>query len=635
MPASCLVRSTSCVFRSFLMVCVVPLVAWGGELQPTPAGLPRNQALYVTMRDSVKIAIDVWLPPALGQGERIPAIVKMTPNWRAIGLAKQTGAIKLLSYTGVVPTDDFNLEEATIMGAAGYAIIYADARGTGASYGTRTQPFSVDEINDFGEVVDWVAKQSWSNGKVGALGVQYDGTAAELVTGLNRPALRDAAPLYSDFDPWVDNIAPGGVLNDWFLRFWRDGARMLDTNDLVAVAKYRNKDYDILKRVITGVKRVDEDPEGVQLAAAIQQRSANVDIYEAGRKLEFRDDAFATTGIAFDKFSPSGLRKALEAANIPMYVSTGWLDAGTARGALARFATFKNPQVVVLGPWSHGGKADVDPFKPVDAAIQPAKDVQLAEYLKFFDAYLKGEAGSGSAHEVRYFTIGEGKWKKSSVWPLPNAEMKRWYFAPDNALAPSAPAEADAAATNTIDFAATSGNANRWRTQADGEDVVYADRAVQDAKLLVYTSAPLEADTEITGHPVVTLFVESTSPDGAFYAYLESVAPDGTVTYLTEGMLRAIHRKVSTDTPPYTVFGPYHTFKRADAMPLVPGETAEVAFDLFPTSALVKKGSRIRVAIAGHDTSVFARYPADGAPTIAVARNAQHASSIDLPIVVR
>jgi hypothetical protein len=71
----------------------------------------------------------------------------------------------------VVPTDDFNLEEATAVGAAGYAILYADARGTGASYGTRTQPFSVDEINDFGEVVDWVAKQPWSNGKVGALGV--------------------------------------------------------------------------------------------------------------------------------------------------------------------------------------------------------------------------------------------------------------------------------------------------------------------------------------------------------------------------------------------------------------------------------------------------------------------------------
>lgn len=620
----------------FAAACIVlSALAWSETLAPTPAGLPRNQALYVTMRDGVKIAIDVWLPATLEKDKRVPAIVKQTPNWRAIGLVKQTGAMKLLSYTGVVPTDDFNLEEANAVGAAGYAIVYADARGTGASFGTKPHPFSADEIADFGEIVDWVAKQPWSNAKVGALGVQYDGTAAELVTGLKRPALKAAAPLYSDFDPWVDNIAPGGVLNDWFLRFWRDGARMLDTNDLVAVAKYRNKDYDMLKRVISGVKRVDEDPEGVQLAAAIQKRSANVDIYEAARRIEFRDDPFGTTGIAFDAFSPCGLRSAIEGANVPMYVSASWLDAGTARGALSRFATFTNPQVVAIGPWSHGGKADVDPFKPANAAIQPAKEQRLAEYLRFFDAYLKEDAGAGAPREVRYYTMGEGVWKSSTVWPLPSTEMRRWYFAPEGGLAPAEPVEPEAADSYTVDFSATTGNANRWRTQADGEDVVYAGRAAQGAKLLVYTSAPLETDTEITGHPVVTLYVASTATDGAFFVYLESVAPDGSVTYLTEGMLRAIHRKVSTEPPPHAVFGPYHSFKRADAMPLIPGEVAELAFDLFPTSVLLKKGSRIRVAVAGHDASVFSRYPKEDIPVLTVHRSAPYASRIDIPSIPR
>jgi hypothetical protein len=72
---------------------------------------------------------------------------------------------------------------------------------------------------------------------------------------------------------------------------------------------------------------------------------------------------------------------------------------------------------------------------------------------------------------------------------------------------------------------------------------------------------------------------------------------------------------------------------KKDAATLVPGEVAELKFGLLPTSVLIRKGHRIRVAVAGHDKSVFARIPAEGAPTISVARNKQHASFIDLPVV--
>jgi hypothetical protein len=143
----------------------------------------------------------------------------------------------------------------------------------------------------------------------------------------------------------------------------------------------------------------------------------------------------------------------------------------------------------------------------------------------------------------------------------------------------------------------------------------------------------LTSDTEITGYPVINLYVTSTRTDGAFFVYLEEVDEAGKVTYLTEGQLRVIHRNVSKDTPPYTTLVPYHTFKKKDAMPLVPDEIAELKFGLLPTSVLIRKGHRIRVAIAGHDKSVFARIPAEGTPVISVARNRQHASFIDLPVV--
>jgi predicted acyl esterase len=95
----------------------------------------------------------------------------------------------------------------------------------------------------------------------------------------------------------------------------------------------------------------------------------------------------------------------------------------------------------------------------------------------------------------------------------------------------------------------------------------------------------------------------------------------------------ALHRKVSAATPPYKMSVPYHSFKQVDAAPLVPGEVTELTFGLLPTSVLIRQGHRIRIAIAGHDKDNFARIPASGTPTITLARNALHASFIDLPVI--
>ena len=122
-----------------------------------------------------------------------------------------------------------------------------------------------------------------------------------------------------------------------------------------------------------------------------------------------------------------------------------------------------------------------------------------------------------------------------------------------------------------------------------GEDVIYGDRANDDEKLLTYTSPSLESDLEVTGYPLVSLHVGSTHEDGAIYAYLEDVHPDGRITYVTEGELRALTRTVSSEEPPYRVFGPYHTFKTADGAPIVPGEVAEFKIGLQLTSVLFKK----------------------------------------------
>ena len=146
------------------------------------------------------------------------------------------------------------------------------------------------------------------------------------------------------------------------------------------------------------------------------------------------------------------------------------------------------------------------------------------------------------------------------------------------------PTNREGADRYTVDFEATTGTTNRWATNNTGEDVRYPSRRTADRRLLTYTSLPLPDDIEITGQPRVALNVGSTHSDGAFFVYLEDVAPDGTVRYLTEAELRALHRKVSNEDPPYRVVGPYHSFKQKDALPLVPGQIAEIGFELMPVS---------------------------------------------------
>jgi putative CocE/NonD family hydrolase len=184
-----------------------------------------------------------------------------------------------------------------------------------------------------------------------------------------------------------------------------------------------------------------------------------------------------------------------------------------------------------------------------------------------------------------------------------------------------------------VDFEASTGPFNRWwEMGAVGmKTVMYGDRRRADERLLTYSSEPIEDDLEITGHPIVTLYLTATGPDAAIHAYLEEVDPSGRVTYLTEGQLRASCRLLSDAAPPYTLTVPYHTFRREDARPMIPGEVAELTFGLLPTSVLVRKGHRIRVAIAGHDKGTFVRIPREGDLVLGVQRSASYPSSILLP----
>ena len=163
--------------------------------------------------------------------------------------------------------------------------------------------------------------------------------------------------------------------------------------------------------------------------------------------------------------------------------------------------------------------------------------------------------------------------------------------------------------------------------------VLFPDRQQEDKKLLVYDSPALEENLEITGHPLITLYLRSNRLDGHFFVYLEAVDIDGRVRLLTEGQLRALHRKVSDEIHPYGMFGPFHSMKMKDAEDMIPGEVTEISLDLLPISVLLRKGQRIRVALACADMDTFAPLECTEGAEITVERNKIYASHIDLPVV--
>jgi putative CocE/NonD family hydrolase len=248
--------------------------------------------------------------------------------------------------------------------------------------------------------------------------------------------------------------------------------------------------------------------------------------------------------------------------------------------------------------------------------------------LAFIDANVGKGGAPVTGKELHYFTYGAEEWRTTSVWPIPGTEHVDLYFSADNVLSSTAPTGELGDDVYSVDFTATTGGQTRW-----GGGVNYPDRRQEDLKLLTYTTEPLAEDTEITGYPVVTLHVSSTHTDGGFFVYLEDVDPTGRVTYLTEGELRGIHRRVPAENPLVELGIPYHSFKEADASPLIPGEIAELSFGLLPISVLVRAGHRIRVAIAGHDAGWFARVPEEGVPEVTVMRNQTYPSKISLPVV--
>jgi putative CocE/NonD family hydrolase len=576
------------------------------------------------MRDGVKIAVDLCLPDQVQPGARLPAILHQTRYWRAIDFR---WPVRL--FVGSNMYDLLKIRPAFL--DYGYAWISLDVRGAGASFGYQTGPYPSESVEDVREIADWIVAQPWSNGKIGVYGISYDGLTAFSALRAGHPAIAACAPTYTVFDLFPDIAGIGGVPFSWFHRTWGMATKTLDAN------RFAFLNGMLSRLLVRGVRPVDADRDRALLGQAIHEHERNWDVYETSFRMSHRDDSLPyDPDWSFDSFSPHVYLEEIEASGAPIFAYSGWLDAGFQQAAIRTFLNLKNPgNRLTLGPWDHAGRHNISP------TVRKVSDYRqhILELLHFFGESLEGEPVAGVLPDrkpVRYWTLVEDRWKESDSWPPPHTQTRTYYLAPDGGLSPERSSSPGACDAYRVDYSAGTGAASRWDCLIGGlrSPAVYPDRAEQDKKLLTYTSASLAEEMEVTGHPVVRLYVTSTARDGNFFAYLEDVDELGGVTYVTEGMLRAIHRKLSSDAAPYLDTVPYRSFRRADATPMEPGQVTELVFDLLPTSYLFRAGHRLRLALAGADKDHFFIAPGEP-PVLGFHRDAKHPSHIDLPVMAR
>ena len=575
----------------------------------------RLYSQYVQVDDGTRVAVTTWRPDAEGDSQRRPAAFLFHRYWRATASESTDAAGQRL----------YPLAKA--LSRRGFVLVSCDARGSGASFGTRHSEPPPQEAADICTLIDWVSRQSWCDGRVASFGTSY--TAGSALLGLrgSSDALRGVVCRAPDLDDYRGGACPGGIVNTFIYQGYGEHLAALD----------RNESPDSAGGAGPGVRRVDDDVDGTMLAAALAEHASNVRVQAPQDLLVCADDP--AEGESRRTVEQIGILFQLQGrirTDVPIICRVGWHDAGTTRGALMMFRALANPIHLLIGPWSHTGAYHADPLAPGNGTTATAvPDGQEYESIaESLESLVDGARDLAAVRQVSYCTLGENRWKETTVWPPAGSVMRRLYLGPGGSLTYDAPTTSIDCDRYRVDPESGTGADNRWHTQMTGP-VLFPDRRDADRRLLTYDSEPLAAPLEITGHPVVRLQLSADRRDAQVFVYLEAVTPDGTVRLLTEGQLRACHRHISLEKPRFQPFGPYHSFYRHDLKALEPGRVTSFHFELFPVSVQLPMGWRLRVAIAGADKDVFAAIPGCEAPELTIMRSATAASWIDLPIVVR
>jgi putative CocE/NonD family hydrolase len=560
----------------------------------------RRMSQYVEVRDGTKLAVDIYRPAVNGVVVTDPLPLIWTHDRYHRANVSSDGTVE-----GIVESRP----ELQPLLQHGYIVAAVDVRGGGASFGMRRGPFTPEESQDAYDITEWFATQPWCDGNIGMYGLSYLGITQYMTASAQPPHLKAIFPMMAMFDLY-SFVYPGGLLQNNFVLKWATGNTVLDK--------------------IRPAAPVDADTDGAMLNAAMKEHAANWNIYDLALKNPYRDSHDTPDGTAiYTDFGPSGYLDAINASGVAIYTLGGWYDMYT-RDALLWFDNLTVPHRLVMTPWSHNGTGGFG---------------LINEHLRWFDYWLKGiDNGVMDEPPIYYNVMGarpETAWRTADQWPLPNQQLTPFYLqagpsgsvdsANDGLLSPDLPPTGSGQDDYVVDYTTTTGLTTRW-TDGYGGGFGYPDMISNDEKALTYTTAPLEANTEITGDPVAHLWVSASAADADFVVYLEEIDADGHSTYITEGVLKASYR--ATAAAPWDMIDmPFHRGLESDVAPLVPGDVVELVFDLIPTSNIFDAGHRIRFTITGADADTYLTQPVDPPPTVSIYRDAEHASYLLLPVI--
>ena len=596
----------------------------------TPAGFPVNQDRYIRLENGESVWISVWLPENLKTGEKIPALVETS----RYGQQLEAGWL-YRAFQTLLGKPDINKRQIQWILDRGYTSVWIQSPGSCQSTGIRRTEYPPEEIETMRKVGDWVVVQPWSNGRFGAFGTSYSATTSDMMCATGSKGAKAVYAKAPDFDVYTQLIKPGGVGSNSFIQTWGSTVKAMDEDNFIGVLEADGaQSLSLLKRLfIRGmVKGLQRPTDSLVFEQALRDHRKSPSVTELAKAMVYKTPLKASNALpSLGAISLYNYKKAIEQSDTFMYTRVGWFDAGVAEGALEKYLTMNRPQRLVIQPSGHVFSEIADPFKGTRDKTPKELKADREEFFQYFDSYLKGPIPE-SKKEITYYTYGLNQWRKTKVWPPENIRNHTLYFSENNSLAGRSSKSSDDNDAYKVDFTTTTGAANRWMTQM-GRSVRYENRSGEDKKLLSYTSSPMKKDVELTGSPTLVLYLSSSCTDGAFHAYLEDVAPDGRVSYLTEGMLRGIFRKaMDPSSAPFVPLGVYHTYSEADAEPMAPGKIERLEITLFPISTLFKAGHRIRISLAGHDASLGTRYPGKGTPVWHVQYNSTYPSHVILPL---
>lgn len=645
----------------------------------------------VEMSDGVKLAVDVYLPDKGPKRDTFPAVMELTPYSRsfinpAFKPLEKTHGRNLMGGKGAEIPMPFSFSKLLI--EHGYALIIADIRGSGASFGSRLD--LAPRIGEDGaELVEWIAKQPWSDGNVGMKGGSYMAISSILTASHRPPALKAIFIMVYPFG--YQDIYVGGVFNQGFITSYAELLRAMNLNENKKAGQFP---------VMACAPAVDEDGDGELLDEIPIDKNHDGDFlddynypddpndppqYEDGKprkhlyylatrehlknaslndwisKALFIDSNTKDVGLdpAYGSFtgyeiSPIAHIPEIMKSGIPIYNVGGWFDAQP-RSTTIFFSTARktNPSKLLMIPGYH---ILASPFyKYLGENQDRVLNGINVETLRFFDRWLKGiQNGIDTEPPISIDVMGKG-WRTENEWPLARQKNTDYFFSGGNALAtaPGAAGADDYKSDFTHDSSFGPNKGNRWLMYIIDDRV--PDRVEKDKQCLTYTTGILDSDTEVTGYPIADFWVSSTAGNGDFFLYLEDITPDGKAVLVDESPMRAgfaglkdinriiLHGATGVDVLPKL---PWHGYEKADYVDGIfnGGNIVELKFDLLPTSWVFKKGHRIRLSIATADWPTFLLDPTlspsnrpdapdNILPTITIHRDADHPSRIILPVI--